>query len=150
MGIDLIATVKNSKGITFEEFVEKLMSHEWGRNTFFEEELNGEEKIWSWEAFEWEGEEYFTWASAPRARWVLWELWENELSEADKEASLYTRLTAFKTLKYAEEIAGGPVLADIDVFTACAPDSYMDDDFTLPGELDLLCPNWREFAEEEI
>ena len=153
MGVDLIVTIENSKEISLGEFIKKMSEDKWGRETLCDEEIKTgkpDELIPSWEEFEWKGNKYFTWIGSPRAKFVLWEIYEHELDDWERKEFRYTRVATFKAIKYAEEIAGGPVFAGLDVITPIVPTDCKPGEFYLPGQLDAICPNWREIAEEEI
>jgi hypothetical protein len=136
MGINLVVIVENSKKISLKEFREGLLKDRWGRYGWRDEDIED-----VWEEFKWKRKRYFTWILSPRAPHI--DLYADEPPEDNPR-----RVLLFKVLRVVESLAGGPVYVDSDFFYHKAPDDDIPgEEFTLPPELDLFWPNWREVAD---
>jgi hypothetical protein len=145
MGINLVAIVENSKGISLEDFKKKLLEDPYGKYAWDEWINDDGSLIQSWDEFKFEGKMYFTWELSPREPPIG--LYADSDDEKPEENS--KRLLLFKVLLAVERVAGGPVYIGNDVVCLSNPKYAMQKwEFFLPSPLDFYWKNWREVAEK--
>lgn len=144
MGVDVVVIVENSRNRTLDEFKALLLQDkELGRLLWDPFEVAPGEPgsdFQPWEAFEWEGKQYFSWIASPRSYYL------NLYEEASKEPTPF-QITFFRCMLLVEQAAGGPIYVGNDVIHHRTPFDFPEDPFWLPLELDFLWPNWREIAQ---
>ncbi|UCH97973.1 MAG: hypothetical protein JSV88_14255 [Candidatus Aminicenantes bacterium] len=149
MAVNAIVIVENSKQISLKEFARGLKNDPWGKLAWFTIHKETDDITDSWEEFQWEGKQYFSWRTTPIFRYLGF--FEPEV-DTDPEEIKIVHITFLKAMLSVEKIAGGPVYVGDDIVDRHTPADVLEDErpFYLPLDLDLLIPGWREKAKIEI
>lgn len=143
MGVDAIITIENSTLITLDEFVSGMAADPWGKR--YALTYSGE---YAWVSFEWDYKTYFHLAyDKPRYAWLFEEEWHFERGCGYKKYPntryIYELHVAFcKAMRWAEKLAGGPVLFGNDVIHDQTPEGLLEIGYTME--------NWRTLADLDI
>lgn len=149
MGVNVVATVENSRDLSLHGFVEEFESDRWGKFIRFGDWSLSQ----SWDMFAWQSKTYFVWKQSPRISYLgISDFWDDEIERGCIQTNRPIHLTFLKVMLAVERIAGGPVYVGDDVAYVYTPGRLEDSEYIymLPPKLDIVIPTWRDIETIEI